>query len=88
MFQIGVRIGDGVALKFYDILEYGKISIQRMEEKVLIFDGENFKSAGVLIVELLKKENEPEYLFILQTDVANKIIRKARELNPNGNFSL
>ncbi|MDU6265398.1 MAG: hypothetical protein E6600_12945 [Anaerocolumna aminovalerica] len=53
MFQLGVRIGEGVALKFSDI-EYGKIAIQRMEEKVLVFDGEKFKSAGVQIVEHLK----------------------------------
>jgi hypothetical protein len=33
-----------VALKHFDI-EYGKIAIQRMEEKVLVFDGEKFKSA-------------------------------------------
>lgn len=32
MFQLGVRIGEGVALEFSDI-EYGKIAIQRMEEK-------------------------------------------------------
>ncbi|HWT73505.1 MAG TPA: hypothetical protein VN258_02120 [Mobilitalea sp.] len=57
MLQLGVRIGEGVALKFSDI-EYGKIAIQRMEEKVHIFDGENFKSAGVQIVEHLKKEND------------------------------
>lgn len=43
---MGVRIGEGVALKFFDI-EYGKIAIQRMEEKILVFDGVNFKSAGV-----------------------------------------
>jgi integrase len=85
MFQLGVRIGEGVALKFSDI-EYGKIAIQRMEEKVLVFDGENFKSAGVQIVEHLKKENDSEYRFILLTDVAKEIIRKARELNPDGEF--
>ena len=85
MFQLGVRIGEGVALKFSDI-EYGKIAIQRMEEKVLVFDGENFKSAGVQIVEHLKKENDSEYRFILLTDVAKDIIRKARELNPDGEF--
>ena len=85
MFQLGVRIGEGVALKFTDI-EYGKIAIQRMEEKVLVFDGENFKSAGVQIVEHLKKENDSEYRFILLTDVAKEIIRKARELNPDGEF--
>ncbi len=60
---------EGVALKFSDI-EYGKIAIQRMEEKVLIFDGESFKSAGVQIVEHLKKENDSRYRFILLTDVA------------------
>jgi len=32
MFQLGVRIGEGVALEFSDI-EYGKVAIQRMEEK-------------------------------------------------------
>ena len=85
MFQLGVRIGEGVALKFSDI-EYGKIAIQRMEEKVLVFDGENFKSAGVQIVEHLKKENDSEYRFISLTDVAKEIIRKARELNPDGEF--
>ena len=57
MFQIGVRIGEGVAVKFSDI-EYRKIAIRRMKEKVLIFDGENFKNAGVQIVEHLKKEND------------------------------
>jgi len=31
-----------------------------MEEKVVTFDGENFKSAGVQIVEHLKKENDSE----------------------------
>lgn len=85
MFQLGVRIGEAVALKFSDI-EYGKIAIQRMEEKVHIFDGENFKSAGVQIVEHLKKENDSEYRFISLTDVAKEIIRKAKELNPNGEF--
>lgn len=86
MFQLGVRIGEGVALKFSDI-EYGKIAIQRMEEKVLVFDGENFKSAGVqIVVEHLKKENESEYRFISLTDVAKEIIRKAREFNPEGEF--
>jgi len=63
-----------------------KIAIQRMEEKMLVFDGENFKSAGIQIVEHLKKENESEYRFILLTDVAKEIIRKARELNPEGEF--
>ena len=38
------------------------------------------------IVEHLKKENESEYRFISLTDVAKEIIRKARELNPNGEF--
>ena len=85
MFQVGVRIGEGVAVKFSDI-EYGKIAIQRMEEKVLSFDGENFKSGGVRIVEHLKKENDSEYRFIPLTDIANEIIRKAGELNPNGEF--
>ena len=85
MFQLGVRIGEGVALKFSDI-EYGKIAIQRMEEKVHIFDGEKFKSAGVQIVEHLKKENDSEYRFILLTDIAKEIICKARALNPKGEF--
>lgn len=85
MFQLGVRIGEGVALKFSDI-EYGKIAIQRMEEKVLVFDGENFKSAGVQIVEHLKKENDSEYRFIPLTDRANDIISRAREHNPDGKF--
>lgn len=85
IFQLGVRIGEGVALKFSDI-EYGKIAIQRMEEKVVTFDGKNFKSAGVQIVEHLKKENDSEYRFILLTDEAKKIISKARELNPDGEF--
>ena len=85
MFQLGVRIGEGVALKFSDI-EYGEIAIQRMEEKVLVFDGENFKSNGVQIVEHLKKENDSEYRYISLTDVANEVIGKAKELNPNGEF--
>ena len=85
MFQLGVRIGENVALKFSDI-EYGKIAIQRMEEKVFVFDGEKFKSAGVQIVEHLKKENDSEYRFIPFTDKANEIIRKAREINPEGEF--
>lgn len=85
MFQLGVRIGEGVALKFSDI-EYGEIAIQRMEEKVLVFDGENFKSDGVQIVEHLKKENDSEYRYISLTDVANEVIGKAKELNPNGEF--
>lgn len=85
MFQLGVRIGEGVALKFSDI-EYGEIAIQRMEEKVLVFDGENFKSDGVQIVEHLKKENDSEYRYISLTDVANEVIEKAKELNPNGEF--
>lgn len=67
-------------------IEYRKIAIQRMEEKVLIFDGENFKSAGVQIVEHLKKGNDSEYRFILLSDVAKDIIRKARELKPEGEF--
>lgn len=85
MFQIGVRIGENVALKFSDI-EYGKIAIQRMEEKVFVFDGEKFKSAGVQIVEHLKKENDSEYRFIPLTNKAKEIIRKTRELNPDGEF--
>lgn len=85
MFQFGVRIGEAVALKFSDI-EYGKIAIQRMEEKVHIFDGENFKNAGVQIVEHLKKENDSEYRFVLLTDTANEIIQQAKELNPGGEF--
>ncbi|MBE5965529.1 MAG: phage integrase family protein [Lachnospiraceae bacterium] len=62
------------------------MAIQRIEEKVLVFDGENFKSAGVQIVEHLKKENDSEYRFIPLTDRANQIIENARELNPNGEF--
>lgn len=85
MFQLGVRIGENVALKYSDI-EYGKIAIQRMEEKVFVFDGEKFKSAGVQIVEHLKKENDSEYRFIPLTDKANEIISKAKELNPDGEF--
>lgn len=50
LFQLGIRIGEGVALKFSDI-EYGKIAIRRMEEKVVVLDGEKFISAGVRIVE-------------------------------------
>lgn len=61
MFQLGVRIGENVVLKYSDI-EYGKIAIQRMEEKVFVFDGEKFRSAGVQIVEHLKKENDSETL--------------------------
>ena len=85
LFQLGVRIGEGVALKFSDI-EYGEIAIQRMEEKVVVFDGEKFISAGVRKVEHLKKENDSEYRFIPLTDGANEIIRKARELNPDAEF--
>lgn len=85
LFQSAVRIGEGVALKFSDV-EYGKIAIQRMEEKVVVFDGEKFISTGVRIVEHLKKENDSEYRFIPLTDRANEIIRKARELNPDGEF--
>lgn len=85
MFQIGVRIGENVALKFSDV-EYGKIAIQRMEEKVFIFDGEKFKSAGVQIVEHLKKENDSDYRFIPLTDKAKDIISKAKELNQDGEF--
>lgn len=76
MFQLGVRIGEGVALKSSD-MEYGKIANQRMEEKLLIFNGENLKSAGIQIVEHLKKERDSEYRYIPLMDVANKIIRKA-----------
>jgi hypothetical protein len=61
-----------MALKFSDI-EYGKIAIQRMEEKVLVFDGENFKNACVQIVEHQKK-NDSEYRFISLTNVAKDII--------------
>lgn len=57
-----------------------------MEEKVLVFDGDNFKIAGVQIVEHLKKENESEYRFISLTDVGKEIIRKPRVLNPDGEF--
>ncbi len=57
-----------------------------MEEKVFVFDGEKFKSAGVQIVEHLKKENDSEYRFIPHTDKANEIISKAKELNPDGEF--
>ncbi len=85
MFQLGVRIGENVALKFSDV-EYEKIAIQRMEEKVFVFDGEKFKSAGVQIVEHLKKENDSEYRFIPLTDKAKDIIRKAKEFNPDGEF--
>ncbi len=85
MFQLGVRIGENVALKYSDI-EYGKIAIQRMEEKVFVFDGEKFKSAGVQVVEHLKKENDSEYRFIPLTDKANEIISKAKKLNPDGEF--
>ena len=46
MFQIEVRIGENVALKFSDI-EYGKIAIQRMEEKVFVFDGERLTARAV-----------------------------------------
>ncbi len=59
-----------------------------MEEKVHIFDGENFKRAGVQIVEHLKKENDSEYRFILLTDAAKEIIGKARDLIPMVNLSL
>jgi integrase len=48
--------------------------------------GENFKSVGVQIVEHLKKESDSEYRYIYLTDVANEVIRKAKELNPNGEF--
>ena len=85
MFQLGVRIGEVVALKFSDI-DYGKIAIQRMEENVVLADGDTFKSAGTKIVEHLKKENESEYRFIPLTDKALEIIEKAKELNPNDEF--
>lgn len=45
-----------------------------------------FKSAGVQIVEHLKKENDSEYHFILLTDTASKIIQQAKALNPGGEF--
>lgn len=32
IFQLGVRIGEGVALKFSDI-EYGKIAIQKWKKR-------------------------------------------------------
>lgn len=57
-----------------------------MKIKLIQFDGENFKSAGVQIVEHLKKENDSEYRFISLTNVAKDIIRNARELNPEGEF--
>lgn len=82
MFQLGVRIGEVVAVKFSDI-EYGNIAIQRMEEKLLEFNGEEFRSSGVQVVEHLKKENDSEYRFIPLTDKAISIIRKSKELNPN-----
>lgn len=85
MFQLGVRIGEVVALKFSDI-NYGKIAIQRMEENIVLADGDIFKSAGTKIVEHLKKENESEYRFIPLTDKALEIIEKAKELNPNDEF--
>lgn len=67
MFQLGVRIGEGVALKFSDI-EYGKISVQRLEEKVLVFNGEKFKSVDVQIVEhLIRKMTRSNALFLLLT---------------------
>lgn len=50
-------------------------------------DGEKFKSAGVQIVEHLKKENDSEYSFFSLTDVAKEIIRKARELILKVNLS-
>lgn len=67
--------GEGVELKFSDIV-YEKIAIQRMKEKVLVSDRENYKSARVQIVEHLKKENGSEYRFIPLADVANVIINK------------
>ena len=85
MFQLGVRIGEVVALKFVDV-DYGKIAIQRMEENVVLVKGDNFKSAGTQIVEHLKKENESEYRFIPLTDKALEIIQRAKELNPDSEF--
>jgi hypothetical protein len=62
-----MSIGEGVALKFSDI-EYGKIAIKRMEDKVHVFDGERFKSADVQIVEHLKrKTSRNTALFLLLT---------------------
>ncbi len=37
-------------------------------------------------MEHLKKENDSEYRFILLTKMAKEIIRKARVLNPDGEF--
>lgn len=85
MFQLGVRIGEVVALKFSDI-DYGEIAIQRMEENIVVSDGNTFKSAGTQIVEHLKKENDSEYRFIPLTDKALKIIQKSKELNPDSEF--
>ncbi len=85
LFQIAVRIGEGVAVKFSDV-EYDKIAIQRMEERVVLADGENFKSGGVQIVEHLKKENSSEYRFIPLTDKVKEIIRKAKVLNPDSEY--
>ncbi|MFQ9510678.1 MAG: tyrosine-type recombinase/integrase [Lachnospiraceae bacterium] len=85
MFQLGVRIGEAVALKFSDI-DYGKIAIQRMEENVVLSDGDIFKSNGTKIVEHLKKENESEYRFIPLTNKALEIIQRAKELNPDDEY--
>lgn len=60
--------------------------ISQSRKPNFVFDGEKFKSAGVQIVEHLKKENDSEYRFIPLTDKASEIIRKARELNPEGEF--
>lgn len=57
-----------------------------MVEKVLVYDNGKFKSAGVQIVDHLKKENESEYRFSSLTDVAKDIIKMAKELNPDGEF--
>lgn len=85
MFQLAVRIGESVALKFTDIT-YGKIFIQRMEEKVIEYDGTQFKSNGTRVVEHLKKENSCEYRYIPLTDKALSIIAKTQALNPDGDF--
>lgn len=85
MFQLAVRIGESVALKFSDI-EYGKIAIQRMEEKVVEYDGTHFRNTGTRVVEHLKKENSCEYRFIPLTDKAMSIIAKAQALNLDSDF--
>lgn len=56
-----------------------------MEEKVLVFDGENFKVA-VSSCGVLHKGNDSRYRFISLTNAAKDIIRKARELNHDGEF--